>query len=140
MQLEQGKWYVDRTGSRWHIDYVGTNGASGHDESGYVRTWLANGRFSTASEYEADLVSEYKETTLRPWNSPQEFPPDAWIRNKADTATWRKITGAVLMNGFWFMHLNGSTLGPISLDAILDEYEHSTDGGETWLPCGKVEA
>jgi hypothetical protein len=60
---------------------------------------------------------------LRPWTA-DEVPLGAWIRFK-DKPQDR--------------HLLGWVSGQADRDMWLDEREHSTDGGKTWLPCGVVE-
>jgi len=60
---------------------------------------------------------------LRPWTA-DEVPLGAWIRFK-DKPQDR--------------HLLGWVSGQADRDMWLDEREHSTDGGKTWLPCGVME-
>ena len=60
---------------------------------------------------------------LRPWTA-DEVPLGAWIRFKK-TPHDRHLLGWVSDQDF--------------RDMWLDEREHSTDGGKTWLPCGVVE-
>ena len=60
--------------------------------------------------------------TLRPWTS-DEVPLGAWMRNKT--------------NDRWIIvHIQYSSANRAKW---LDEYEHSTDGGLTWKPCGVEE-
>lgn len=60
---------------------------------------------------------------LRPWTA-DEVPLGAWIRFK-DKPQDR--------------HLLSWVSGQADRDMWLDEREHSTDGGKTWLPCGVEE-
>ena len=60
---------------------------------------------------------------LRPWTA-DEVPLGAWIRFK-DKPQDRYLLGWVSCQA--------------DRDMWLDEREHSTDGGKTWLPCGVVE-
>lgn len=75
------------------------------------------------------------EPKLRPWKS-EEVPLGAWVRYKKPTTH----TGKWLITGVgdsgeigvagWYFYTN---------TYLLDQYEHSTDGGKTWLPCGVLE-
>jgi hypothetical protein len=60
---------------------------------------------------------------LRPWTA-DEVPLGAWIRYK------RALHDRSILA--W-------TSKQADRDMWLDEREHSTDGGKTWLPCGVVE-
>ena len=60
---------------------------------------------------------------LRPWTS-DEVPLGAWMREKKALHDRRILA--------W-------TSSQADRDMWLDEREHSTDGGATWLPCGVVE-
>ena len=62
-------------------------------------------------------------TTLRPWTA-DEVPLGAWMRN--------------LTNSEYRWLINTSSLDD-NRKAWLQQYEHSTDGGATWKPCGVVE-
>lgn len=70
---------------------------------------------------------------LRPWN-PEEIPLGAWIRVKGFPDTYL-ITG--IENGFiiWTTGVVRSS----TPTTFLRDYEHSTDQGKTWLPCGVLE-
>ena len=61
--------------------------------------------------------------TLRPWTA-DEVPLGAWMRFKRNPQD-RVLLGWVSVQS--------------DRDLWLDEREHSTDGGVTWLPCGVVE-
>ena len=61
--------------------------------------------------------------TLRPWTA-DEVPLGAWMREKKASHDRRILA--------W-------TSSQADRDMWLDEREHSTDGGKTWLPCGVVE-
>jgi len=60
---------------------------------------------------------------LRPWTA-DEVPIGAWMRYKHDPKDRMLI------------HWVSSECGR---EMWLDEREHSTDGGKTWLPCGVME-
>lgn len=59
---------------------------------------------------------------LRPWTA-DEVPLGAWVRMKNMNNTRSMIVSASALN----------------LEMLFQTYEHSTDGGKTWLPCGVVE-
>jgi hypothetical protein len=61
--------------------------------------------------------------TLRPWTA-DEVPLGAWMRN--------------MTNSEYRWLINTSSLDD-TRKAWLQQGEHSTDGGKTWLPCGVVE-
>ena len=61
--------------------------------------------------------------TLRPWTS-DEVPLGAWVLEKANRERRWLITD---------VHDQEFR------SDLLKLYEHSTDGGKTWLPCGVVE-
>ena len=62
-------------------------------------------------------------TKLRPWTA-DEVPLGAWMRFK------RALHDRSILA--W-------TSNQADRDMWMDEREHSTDGGKTWLPCGVVE-
>lgn len=59
---------------------------------------------------------------LRPWTA-DEVPLGAWVRMKNMNNTRSMIVSASALN----------------LEMLFQTYEHSTDGGVTWKPCGVVE-
>ncbi len=61
--------------------------------------------------------------TFRPWTA-DEVPLGAWMRMKSD----RK-----------YRFLISNTEGFIGREHWLEDFEHSTDGGKTWLPCWVME-
>jgi len=69
--------------------------------------------------------------TLRPWTA-EEVPLGAWIKSKHDH--WKSLIlevdriGKICVYG-----------GTIFREAALENHEHSTDCGKTWLPCGVME-
>ena len=62
-------------------------------------------------------------TVLRPW-SPDEVPLGVWGRNPKYPKTR------------WLIDRTSSEENRMDW---YKNYEHSTDGGKTWLPCGVVE-
>ena len=59
---------------------------------------------------------------LRPWTA-DEVPLGAWVRMKNLNMTRSMIVSVAAFN----------------LGIAFKEYEHSTDGGKNWLPCGVME-
>ncbi len=63
-------------------------------------------------------------TTLRPW-TPDEVPLGCQLRSKSYHPDHRSL-----------ITTSGNT---ILREGWLNQYEHSTDKGVTWLPCGVME-
>ena len=70
--------------------------------------------------------------TLRPWTA-DEVPVGAILRYKGNPRSIRFLIASCLEQGL----AGYETHWPYQ--ALLQEMEHSTDGGKTWLPCGVVE-
>ena len=69
--------------------------------------------------------------TLRPWTA-DEVPLGAWLRHS------KQGRKAIIMD-VTFDHnigIHGSYFSP---QFVLENCEHSLDGGKTWLPCGVEE-
>lgn len=70
--------------------------------------------------------------TLRPWTA-DEVPLGCILKAKSTNSVWlligRNNAGEILISGDKYR----------SPEWLLAEYEHSIDGGKTWLPCGVVE-
>ena len=79
----------------------------------YVPTW----------NWEQKEYCVIPDPTYRPWTA-DEVPLGAWMRFKRNPQD-RVLLGWVSVQS--------------DRDLWLDEREHSTDGGKTWLPCGVVE-
>ena len=79
----------------------------------YVPTW----------NWEQKDYCVIPDPTYRPWTA-DEVPLGAWIRCKKTPHD---------------RHLLGWVSDQTDRELWLDEREHSTDGGKTWLPCGVVE-
>jgi hypothetical protein len=69
---------------------------------------------------------------LRPWTV-DEVPLGCILKTKSTNSVWlligRNNVGEILIAGDNYQ----------SPEWLLREYEHSTDGGKNWLPCGVVE-
>jgi hypothetical protein len=86
-----------------------------------------NNRWLTTDEPDWSWVSHtyrIKPTpVLRPWTA-DEVPLGAWMRD-VSKQDYR-----------WLIHTSGNA--DTRKDWLVG-YEHSTDGGKTWLPCGVME-
>ena len=89
--------------------------------------YLSDGRWEKAMTPSWNwLYTQYRikpTATLRPWTA-DEVPLGAWMREKKALHDRRILS--------W-------TSSQADRDMWLEEREHSTDGGKTWLPCGVVE-
>jgi hypothetical protein len=79
----------------------------------YVPTW----------NWEQKDYCVIPDPTYRPWTA-DEVPLGAWMRFKLTPSK---------------RHLIGSVSEQVDRELWLNQREHSTDGGKTWLPCGVVE-
>ncbi len=70
--------------------------------------------------------------TLRPWTA-DEVPLGAWLRYKGNPQSIRLLIVSNTECGL----VGYQTNWPYK--TLLQEMEHSTDGGKTWLPCGVEE-
>ena len=70
------------------------------------------------------------EPKLRPWKR-DEVPLDAWFRVKGETLKYRLLQIGESHVGFM--------RGTYGVAVLIDGWEHSIDGGKTWLPCGVLE-
>jgi hypothetical protein len=61
--------------------------------------------------------------TFRPWTA-DEVPLGVWMRLKNLNETRSMIVSVAALN----------------LETVFKGYEHSTDGGKTWKPCGVEES
>lgn len=79
------------------------------------------------------------EPKLRPWK-PEEVPVGSLIRRKhCWPARWVIVCGTA--SGLGWFGMDGKFIFK-NFDSLLSEfenYEHSTDGGKTWKPCGVEE-
>lgn len=102
-------WHVTRTADGWtrSTEIIAFPGQYSESPSG----WLL-----------------YTEPKLRPWK-PEEVPVGAWMREKNGglPSLIVAVTGRTLHRG------HGDS---IQFDYALNHYEHSTDNGVTWKPCG----
>ncbi len=75
----------------------------------------------------------YTEPKLRPWK-PDEVPVGCALRRKRPT----NCRGILYLFDGINAHSNVFS-GALPLETLLSFYEHSTDGGVTWLPCGVLD-
>jgi hypothetical protein len=104
-------WYVQRTSDGWTCSHQRLTPPS----IGELAGWLL-----------------YTEPKLRPWHH-SEVPLGAWIRN-----TDHKDT-VVLITGSGPLGIAIGQKGDFQPAELLSYFEHSTDGGKTWLQCGSKE-
>ena len=71
--------------------------------------------------------------TLRPWTA-DEVPIGAILRYKGNNQSIRMLIVCNQQTGLCGYQTN------FPYDYLLDEMEHSIDGGKTWLLCGVMEA
>jgi len=88
-----------------------------------------------------ELDREYRikpEPKLRPWK-PEEVPVGMLIRNKDRLYNARTLILATSDRGI--LKFGKSSVCPdvLDFDSALANYEHSTDSGKTWHPCGVLE-
>jgi len=74
----------------------------------------------------------YTEPKLRPWHY-SEVPLGAWARNTDHKGT------VVLITGSGPLGIAIGQKGDFQPAELLSYFEHSTDGGKTWLQCGSKE-
>jgi len=73
---------------------------------------------------------------LRPWK-PEEIPLGAWVREKGSTGT-SLIVASIKGCAVW-LHEIDEEFYKTAPTHLLSSFEHSTDQGKTWLPCGVLE-
>lgn len=71
------------------------------------------------------------EPKLRPWK-PEEVPVGAIVRRHGSVAK-------MLIVGHGMGKVYYSQEGECCIDTLFVEFQHSTDGGKTWKPCGVEE-
>lgn len=74
------------------------------------------------------------EPKLRPWR-PEEVPVGCLVRLLSRDSEHNRYI-LVSING---SHMSFGMAGYQSLVDAFNSFEHSTDGGKTWLPCGVME-
>ena len=96
------------------------------------------GRFILEPDFTSTegIYSIKSEPRLRPWTA--EEVPDCFVRCKGDDRPLRMRILAVSKEIVFFMDAEGFP-AKRSFEFLLNGYEHSTDGGKTWKPCGVLE-
>ena len=87
--------------------------------NGRACSWALDGTCRDNSFPKHRIVAPWVETHLRPWDV-NEVPLGAWVRDIGGEERW-------LLN---------HTLDVGNRADWLENCEHSTDEGKTWLPCG----
>lgn len=137
MKLTVG-WWKARDGSKWHVDWVGNDIATGHDESEHLKSWDCDGRVSKSLErHYADLIAPWTDPKLRPWK-PEEVPLGIWVRNKSIPTVKMWVTAI----GPDHVCVVGPTGEPfrITFELLCNAYEYFVGGVVVaWKPCGVEE-
>lgn len=71
---------------------------------------------------------------LRPWK-PDELPLGAWIRTKGSS----DVSIAIAVRNGLLTWSDGKECYSVNPTHLFNNFEHSTDQGKTWLPCGVLE-
>jgi hypothetical protein len=71
---------------------------------------------------------------LRPWK-PNELPLGAWIRTTGSS----DVSIAIASRNGLLTWSDGRECYSVNPTHLLKSFEHSTDQGKTWLPCGVLE-
>lgn len=92
--------------------------------------------FGLPAIYRFRLAPEPPAKKFRPW-TPEEVPVGLAVIRKKDTAGHSLIldNGGVDCNGVSYVS-NENTIERVHYMTVFHFYEHSLDGGKTWLPCG----
>lgn len=80
------------------------------------------------------MLRRQPQPKLRAWK-PEEVPVGALVRMNWTDKEYRWVL-ATFKNGKAFGGFYDDGIDPF---ALLSNFEHSIDGGKTWLPCGVVE-
>lgn len=96
---------------------------------GWTKAELPPGAGSEPSDYRIKAPQK-----LRPWNT-TEIPLGAWLKEKGsqDTSIIVAVLDGRAVSVEWNDHC------AITPEYLLNYFEHSTDQGKTWLPCGVEE-
>jgi len=122
-----------RTACRKEQSFADTTGTVVSTQNGKAPFWLTSHEDLTTPD--SSSVSYgwllYTEPTYRPWRT-DEVPLGAWMREK-NGGLPSLIVGVTSTNlgrghGDW-----------INFPYSMEHYEHSTDNGRTWLPCGVLD-
>lgn len=96
------------------------------------------GVFNRSHLYRFRLAPEPPAKRYRPW-TPDEVPVGALIRFKDWSDGCRLMICGAWNGGVMWSTAEGVAIKPP--ETLLSDWEHSTDNGKTWLPCGvEVEA
>ncbi len=93
----------------------------------HTQKWIdcSEPNFHTTNTYRIKPEKKY-----RPWTF-EEAPFPCLFRDKVMTN--RFIFVKIVINGYYLP--NGSF---ITFEQVLEAFEHSSDNGKTWLPCGTL--
>ncbi len=76
-----------------------------------------------------------KKTRVVPWKA-EEVPLGAWLRGKSPYGAM--VIASVGPEGLSFVN-SCKSITTLSFESVASSYEHSTDGGKTWSPAGRLE-
>lgn len=96
---------------------------------GWTTAELPPGAGSEPSDYRIKAPKK-----LRPWK-PNELPLGAWIRTKGSS----DVSIAIAVRNGLLTWSDGKECYSVNPNHLLNSFEHSTDHGKTWLPCGTLE-
>lgn len=87
--------------------------------------------------------SDYRikpEPRYRAWNCEElHTKVGALLRHKTERFHLAPITTILCVRGAWVVYIDavtGKLVNEMAAEKFLRDYEHSTDNGKTWLPCG----
>ncbi len=126
---------VGRSKDSRHSNYPNV----GYCSEGVPCAWTDNGALYIGTESIDDLVAPWEEPKLRPWTR-DEFPHWCAIRRKQGDQNdpWKdsiQFATTLVPEGCYIARSSA----PYTWQYLLESYEHSTDGGKTWHPCGVME-
>ena len=104
-----------------------------------ITSYTIQGNYTDLHEHPRDLLL-VAETKLRPWK-PEEIPVGALLRPlPINPVNWDMFLitarSSILAKGYI---IYGTRSEYIDVERLIGQFEHSTDNGETWKPCGVEE-
>lgn len=116
------------------------------DRYEHTDNWMDFGSNDTMDGFDEFEYRIKPTPKLRAWNSASEIPIGAITRTKEDGANgirqmilWVGMHHACLSCSKAFSKTNGYGMD-VDFKGLLEIYEHSTDNGATWKPCGVEDA
>lgn len=138
LKIEAGKFYRRRDGEKDGPDVVWPEHCIGLTYPAQRcggPCWTRDGRANINADHPADLLS--------PWTEPEPPRLRAWKAEEVPVGAMCRVIGTAdrfLITMQSGRHLRTSCGGfEHEPYAIVGVWEHSTDHGATWLPCGVME-